>query len=158
MHGRGATCLATQPLSLLDKRHAPEIERASMPSMPKNLPNELLFPIGPMGDLGTKFGVLPRQRIKALIRRKIVQSPAEIEDTQIQPASLDLRLGAKAYRVPASFLPGKTKTVAEQLSELESDEINLESGAVLEKGTVYVVELQECLDLPDRISALANPK
>jgi len=126
--------------------------------MPKNLPNELLFPIGPMGDLGTKFGVLPRQRIKALIRRKIVQSPVEIEDTQIQPASLDLRLGAKAYRVPASFLPGKTKTVAEQLSELESDEINLESGAVLEKGTVYVVELQECLDLPDSISALANPK
>jgi dCTP deaminase len=136
-----------------------------MPSMPKNLPDELLFPIGSMGelgttkgDLGTKFGVLPRQRIKTLIRRKIVQSAVEIEDTQIQPASLDLRLGAKAYRVPASFLPGKAKTVVQQLSELESDEINLENGAVLEKGTVYVVELQEFLDLPDSISALANPK
>jgi len=129
-----------------------------MPSLPKALPDELLFPIGPVGDLGTKFGVLPRQRIKALIRRKIVQSPVEIEDTQVQPASLDLRLGAKAYRVPASFLPGKTKTVVEQLSELESDEISLENGAVLEKGTVYVVELQEFLNLPDSISALANPK
>jgi dCTP deaminase len=129
-----------------------------MSSTPKTLANELLFPVSPMGDLGTKPGVFPRQRIKALIRRKIVQSPVEIEDTQIQPASLDLRLGAKAYRVPASFLPGKTKTVVEQLSELECDEINLENGAVLEKGTVYVVELQEYLDLPDTISALANPK
>ena len=111
-----------------------------------------------MGDLGTKPGVLPRQRIKALIRRKIVHSANEIDDTQIQPASLDLRLGAKAFRVPASFLPGKSKTVEDQLSELECDEINLEGGAVLEKGTVYVVELQERLDLPESVTALANPK
>jgi dCTP deaminase len=129
-----------------------------MPSTPRHLPNELLFPLGPMGDLGTKPGVLPRQRIKALIRRKIVHSANEIDDTQIQPASLDLRLGAKAFRVPASFLPGKSKTVEDQLSELECDEINLEGGAVLEKGTVYVVELQERLDLPESVTALANPK
>jgi dCTP deaminase len=88
----------------------------------------------------------------------MIQASVEIDETQIQPASLDLRLGTKAYRVPASFLPGKGKTVEAQLSELEFDEINLEAGAVLERGTVYVVELIEHLSLPESVSALANPK
>src|ERR1700676_758571 len=124
-----------------------------------NKPTEILRePTGPLADLGTKSGLLPRQRIKGLIRRKMIQSSVEIDETQIQPASLDLRLGTKAYRVPASFLPGKGKTVEEQLSELEFDEINLEAGAVLERGTVYVVEVLEHLGLPDSVSALANPK
>jgi dCTP deaminase len=124
-----------------------------------NKPAEVLRePTGPLADLGTKSGLLPRQRIKGLIRRKMIQSSVEIDETQIQPASLDLRLGTKAYRVPASFLPGKGKTVEEQLSELEFDEINLEAGAVLERGTVYVVELMEHLSLPESVSALANPK
>jgi dCTP deaminase len=124
-----------------------------------NKPAEILRePTGPLADLGTKSGLLPRQRIKTLIRRKMIQSSVEIDDTQIQPASLDLRLGTKAYRVPASFLPGKGKTVEGQLAELEFDEINLEAGAVLERGTVYVVELMEHLSLPESVSALANPK
>src|SRR5580700_8329423 len=129
-----------------------------MSGIATHLSTDLLAPTGPLGDLGTKHGVLPRQRIKTLIRRKIIQASVEIEDTQIQPASLDLRLGTKAYRVPASFLPGKGKSVEQQLSELECDEINLENGAVLERGTVYVVELQEFLNLPDSVAALANPK
>lgn len=120
--------------------------------------SSLLDPTGPLADLGSKSGLLPRQRIKALIRRKIIQASVEIDDTQIQPASLDLRLGAKAYRVPASFLPGKAKSVEQQLSELEIDEINLEPGAVLERGCVYVVELLEHLNLPESVAALANPK
>src|SRR5262249_29920170 len=111
----------------------------------KPVPNDLREPTGPLGDLGSKPGVLPRQRIRSLIRRKIVQATTEIDDSQLQPASLDLRLGSKAYRVPASFLPGKGKTVSQQLDELEVDDINLETGAVLEKGTVYVVELMEHL-------------
>jgi dCTP deaminase len=124
-----------------------------------NKPVEILRePTGPLADLGTKSGLLPRQRIKGMIRRKMIQASTEIEETQLQPASLDLRLGTKAYRVPASFLPGKGKTVEEQLSELEFDEINLEAGAVLERGTVYVVELLEHLSLPESVSALANPK
>jgi dCTP deaminase len=124
-----------------------------------NKPAEVLRePTGPLADLGTKSGLLPRQRIKSLIRRRMIQASVEIDETQIQPASLDLRLGTKAYRVPASFLPGKGKTVEEQLSELEFDEINLDAGAVLERGTVYVVELLEHLSLPESVSALANPK
>lgn len=132
--------------------------RTAMAVMPKPGSEDLLFPAEPLGELGTKFGVLPWQRIRALIHRKIVRSKVAIEDTQVQPASLDLRLGAKAYRVPASFLPGKNKSVEHQLSELECDEINLENGAVLEKGTVYVVEVLEFLNLPDSISVAANPK
>ncbi len=124
----------------------------------KKPPTDFLEATGPFADLGTKPGVLPRQRIKALIRRRMVQASIDIDDAQIQPASLDLRLGSKAYRVPASFLPGKEKTVEQQLSELEVDEINLEAGAVLEKGTVYVVELLEHLNLPDSVAGLANPK
>src|SRR6266852_7548989 len=129
--------------------------------MPGNMnkPIEILRePTGPLADLGSKAGLLPRQRIKGLIRRRMIQSSIEIDETQIQPASLDLRLGSKAYRVPASFLPGRGKTVEGQLSELEFDEITLEAGAVLERGTVYVVELLEHLSLPESVSALANPK
>ena len=116
-------------------------------------------PTGQLADLGTKSGLLPRQRLRALIHhRGLVQAAPEIDESQIQPASLDLRLGGKAYRVRASFLPGREKTVEEQLEELKSDEINIESGAVLEKGCVYVVELLEHLNLPESISGLANPK
>jgi dCTP deaminase len=114
---------------------------------------------GPLADFGTKSGLLPHQRLKTLIHhRKLVQAAPEIEDSQIQPASLDLRLGARAYRVRASFLPGRSKTVEEQLDELKFDEINIEHGAVLEKGCVYVVELLEHLNLPESVSGLANPK
>ena len=95
---------------------------------------------GPLADLGTRSGLLPGQHIKTLIaHRKLVRAAPDIEESQIQPASLDLRLGAKAYRVRASFLPGRGKTVEQQLDELKYDEINIERGAVLEKGCVYVV-------------------
>lgn len=116
-------------------------------------------PTGPLAAFGARSGILPRQRLKALIgHRKLVSASVEIEDSQLQPASLDLRLGAKAYRVRASFLPGKGKMVEEQLAVLKDDEISLENGAVLEKGCVYVVELLEHLNLPESVSGLANPK
>src|SRR3954467_15141867 len=77
---------------------------------------------------------------------------------QIQPASLDLRLGEIAYRVRASFLPGPRTTVAERIDELKLHEIALTEGAVLETGCVYIVPLLESLALPDDIAAAANPK
>ncbi|MGE3146588.1 MAG: 2'-deoxycytidine 5'-triphosphate deaminase, partial [Pseudorhodoplanes sp.] len=116
-------------------------------------------PTGPLAEIGSKPGLLPRQRIKTLIaHRKLVQATPEIEDAQIQPASLDLRLGARGYRVRASFLPGRGRTVEQQLAALATDAIDLEGGAVLEKGCVYVVELLEHLNLPESVSGLANPK
>src|SRR6266581_2948540 len=77
---------------------------------------------------------------------------------QIQPASLDLRLGAVAYRVRASFLPGPGSTVAERIDQLKLHEIELGDGAVLETGCVYIVPLIESLALPESIAAAANPK
>ncbi len=79
--------------------------------------------------------------------------------TQIQPSSIDLTLGAKAWRVRASFLPGEKRSVAECLKgKLYMHELDLNDGAVLERGCVYLVELQESLALPAAVSAIANPK
>jgi dCTP deaminase len=77
---------------------------------------------------------------------------------QIQPASLDLRLGTIAYRVRASFLPGPGTTVAQRIAELKLHEFSLAEGAVLETGCVYIVPLIESLALPPEIAAAANPK
>src|SRR3954451_10846500 len=77
---------------------------------------------------------------------------------QIQPASLDLRLGEVAFRVRASFLPGPRTTVAERIDHLKLHEIELGDGAVLETGCVYIVPIIESLALPDDIAAAANPK
>jgi dCTP deaminase len=111
-------------------------------------------------EFGTQFGLLPREKIEVMVRRGMISSP-EIEDAQFQPASLDLRLGSRAYRVRASFLPGENYSVQERFDALKSadDEISLEGkGAVLERGCVYVIPLIEHLNLPDSISAIANPK
>jgi dCTP deaminase len=77
---------------------------------------------------------------------------------QLQPASVDLRLGREAYRVRASFLPGPGSQVTEKLADLKLHTIDLTKGAVLETGCVYIVPLLESLGLPDTISASANPK
>ena len=88
---------------------------------------------------------------------QISGAPAIIPE-QIQPASLDLRLGNIAYRVRASFLAGHDRRVEDRLKEFEMHQIDLTDGAVLEKGCVYVVPLMESLDLPDGLQAVANAK
>ena len=103
-------------------------------------------------------GILPYQHIKALIRDHEIWAEEDIRSEQVQPASLDLRLGPVAYRVRASFLPGESSTVAEKIQQFALHEIDLRSGAVLEKDCVYVVPLQERLQLSSRISAAVNPK
>ncbi|MBL8666585.1 MAG: 2'-deoxycytidine 5'-triphosphate deaminase [Rhodospirillales bacterium] len=103
-------------------------------------------------------GLLPAQEIRALVRSREVQAACEIDEAQIQPASLDLRLGDEAWRVRASFLPGPEATVAERLVALGMHRISLGDGAVLEKGCVYIVPLLESLALKSRTSGMANPK
>ena len=103
-------------------------------------------------------GILPDRDIAALFDARALASGGPLDADQIQPASLDLRLGAKAYRVRASFLPGPASTVAEKLERLKLHEIDLTAGAVLETGCVYIVPLQESLALPADVSASANPK
>jgi dCTP deaminase len=108
--------------------------------------------------LAGKAGLLPRQDIRTLVDRNVLRAREPWDEAQFQPASVDLRLGPRAYRVRASFLPGRRKTVAQQLAELRADEISLQAGAVFERGCVYVVELLEYVALPDSIAAVANPK
>jgi dCTP deaminase len=102
-------------------------------------------------------GILPDRMIAALAAAGGILPSADFVPGQIQPASLDLRLGEIAYRVRASFLPGST-TVARRIDELKLHEFALGDGAVLETGCVYIVPLQESLALPDDIAAAANPK
>jgi dCTP deaminase len=111
-------------------------------------------------SLAGPAGVLPRQDIRKLVQRNMIRSiSGAFAESQYQPASLDLRLGHKAFRVRASFLPGPNKSVEQALADLTQDEFSLEHGAILEKNCVYVVELMESLDdLPVVISAFANPK
>ena len=104
-------------------------------------------------------GILPSHVLRRLIKaRREVLASEEITDEQIQPASLDLRLGASAYRIRASFLPGRDARVADKLSEIAIHEIDLRQGAVLETGCVYLVPLLERLELSFRVSGVANPK
>jgi dCTP deaminase len=102
-------------------------------------------------------GILPCQAIDALIAGGAIASATPFEDDQVQPASLDLRLGARAWRVRASFLPGR-HAVRERIAEVAMHELDLTQGAVLERGCVYIAELQERLALPMGVSARANPK
>jgi len=102
-------------------------------------------------------GILPDRMIVALAASGAILPATDFVPDQIQPASLDLRLGEVAYRVRASFLPGST-TVAQRIDELKLHEFALTDGAVLETGCVYIVPLLESLALPDDISAAANPK
>src|SRR5256714_2931113 len=103
-------------------------------------------------------GILPDRMIAAMADSGLILPAYPFVESQIQPASLDLRLGDIAYRVRASFLPGPGATVAERIDELKLHEIDLSDGAVLETNCVYIVPLLESLALPPKIVAAANPK
>jgi len=111
-------------------------------------------------------GIVPFQGIRALVAEKMIDGLPRIEDDQFQPASLDLRLGSRAYRVRASFLPGEESTVMEKIRQLDGfPAIDLprighgeEGGVVFEKGAVYLVELAESARLRGDYVGFANPK
>lgn len=103
-------------------------------------------------------GVLPAQALRQLIDQGVICADPAITEEQIQPASLDLRLGTVAYRVRASFLAGQGRSVAERISEFEMHRVDLTAGAVLEKGCVYLIPLMERLALPKGVTAVANAK
>lgn len=103
-------------------------------------------------------GVLPAQALRALCDQGVIRADLALGAGQIQPASLDLRLGTRAYRVRASFLAGAGRKVADRLAALTMHEIDLGPGAVLEKGCVYLISLMERLSLPQGLSAVANAK
>ncbi|HVQ61294.1 MAG TPA: 2'-deoxycytidine 5'-triphosphate deaminase, partial [Burkholderiales bacterium] len=152
--------------------HLAPLQRTGSPGMPGtnklgigNAPEDLLgeprkSESGSEAD-ATAYttGILPSQDIEYLVKAsKEIVALEPIQGDQIQPASLDLRLGNVAYRVRASFLPGKNARVEERLADLEMHKMDISGGAVLERGCVYIVPLLEGLRLKKRTSALGNPK
>lgn len=107
-------------------------------------------------------GVIAWQGLREMVRRGEIVASVPIMPEQFQPASLDLRLGRRAWRVRASFLPGPGSSVMERIRQLHDEgdvpEIDLAAGAVFEKGIVYVVELLEHVKLADGLVGVANPK
>lgn len=108
-------------------------------------------------------GILPDSLIKELIAKGKIRSLTQpIEESQIQPASIDLRLGQFAYEIKASFLPGENNSVLSKLKLFDDDfdnkKIDLKNGSTLKKGKIYLIKLQEHLSLEADISAFANPK
>ena len=143
--------------------------------IPENVNEDLLGPAGQKSDAPRQgvvnqletdpegaehsTGILPSQELERQVRvtREII-AVEPIEDNQYQPASLDLRLGPVAYRVRASFLPGKDATVEQRLEDLAMHRMDISDGGVLERGCVYIVPLLEHLSLRRRTSAMGNPK
>jgi dCTP deaminase len=125
--------------------------------------DETLFGDGPPAE-GSEFGrhstgILPSHVLRRLIRaRREIVAVEEFDDAQLQPASIDLRLGSVAWRVRASFLPGPNATVEEKLQSVFMHAIDLSEGAVLETGCVYIVPLIERAEFSARVSGTANPK
>ncbi len=113
---------------------------------------------GVVADIGAGTGVWPAQRIHAIAESGRILAETPFDADQIQPASLDLRLSAQAYEAPASFLPGRGRTMAERLKACGARPFDLSGGAVLKTGGIYIVRLQEAVDLRRRESAFANPK
>ncbi len=104
-------------------------------------------------------GVEPHQSLKTFIESGVITASNPITDEQIQPASLDLRLGSVAYRIRASFLPDRRSEVLDKvLGAMDGHEIDLSAGTVLDRDQVYLIPLQESLALPRSIHGLANPK
>lgn len=103
-------------------------------------------------------GIFSDCDIQALIDNNVLKASHEFHANQIQPASFDLRLGDKAYRVRASFMPGLGTKVRDKIERLKIHELDLRNGAVLETSCVYIVPLLENLALPQDLSAMANPK
>lgn len=116
----------------------------------------------PSAGLRSGTGILPYQTILAMIQNKEIISEVDFADGQVQPASIDLRLGHVAYPVNTSFLPGSGLSVREKMKQLDENYeqfgIKIEGGAVLEKDRLYVIPLLETLDLRADIMGLANPK
>jgi dCTP deaminase len=110
-----------------------------------------------MNDV-TPAGILPCQSIEALIAQDAIASLTPFDADQVQPASLDLRLGERAWRIRASFLPGMGRKVVQRMADVAMHQLDLTKGAVLERGCVYIAEVQERLKLPAGIAARGNPK
>ncbi len=100
---------------------------------------------------------LNREQILALIKNGNIYSNKSLIKNQIQPASLDLTLSDKCYRIKASFIPNNIK-ISKVIKELSLSKIDLNQNTLLEKNCIYLCELNEKLNLPNNIMGKSNPK
>jgi len=105
-------------------------------------------------------GILPWQQIKRMVETGRISASPDVSDSQIQPASLDLRLGRQAFRVQASFLRGRSATFLTRVHELlhSTIDLTLPTPPLLEPGVVYIIPVLERLNLPNDVHGVANPK
>lgn len=108
-------------------------------------------------ELGSQQGILPSQVIQRLVDSGKISADPPITSDQIQPASIDLRLGKKAYEVRASFLPGQY-TIDKKIRDWFVREVSLETPTKFGPGEVFIVPLVESLALPPNVYGKANPK
>jgi dCTP deaminase len=120
------------------------------------LASQTLFP----DRLPTGEGILPSQEILNFVQTGKILSNQEIQEDQIQPASIDLRLSHEAYRVRASFLPGRSTTLLTKATDkgLLTAKLDLSEPTRLEPGVIYIIPLMESLELPSDVFGIANPK
>lgn len=105
-----------------------------------------------------KSGVLVDTNLQNLLATGALSALSPLVEGQIQPASLDVRLGSRAYRIQAGFLPGTGRTVAQCIEGLKMYDFDLSEPRLLEKGGIYIVPLQEALALPKQVEGSASPK
>jgi dCTP deaminase len=118
-----------------------------------------LFTEGPARRAGSE-GILPSQDIRQFIASGVIRSDAGIADEQVQPSSIDLRLSGEAYRVRASFLPGKATTLLNKAraNGMLVETIDISKPTLLERNAIYIIPLEESLALPADVYGIANPK
>lgn len=127
-------------------------------SSPALLPAELGLGL-PAASAALASGLLPACEISKLVKTGVISSEGEgIDNQQIQPASLDVRLGARGFRLRASFLPGPEGMLSKKLPHFALEEIDMAVEPVLAPGSTYLVALEEALSLPKNMDALASPK
>ncbi|MFT4979058.1 MAG: dCTP deaminase [Myxococcota bacterium] len=107
-----------------------------------------------MGD-----GILVSQTLRAMIADGQIQSLLPVRAGQIQPSSLDLRLGARIWQLQCSFLPG-AQGIERKLGRLATTSHHLDAREplVLHRGGVYLAEVEEVLALPEGVWGRGNPK
>ena len=133
-----------------------ETDAQSLSQNPKNAPQHA--PKNATENNVLKNGILNRDHIAQAINKGYITSKDKIDDKQIQPASLDLRLGHRGFRLKASFLPGPKGKVEPKAKSLSLHSFELKDAMMLEANCTYLIELAESLALPKNISAIANPK
>ena len=76
--------------------------------------------------MGLSHGVLPRQDIQEMVAKGILTPDTPLEDGQIQPASIDVRVGQRVHRLRTSFLPRQGERVQDTLEKYSLYSFNVD--------------------------------